>query len=117
MPLDFTGTEKGYSASTAFSALGIAEGERLHPGWAVHIQEMKINGRPYRMTARPYTTSDDGRCTRVNLFNEWVTALPADARVLYGPNISIAPVVIDRGDPVFSRVETIEITFVYGEKR
>ncbi len=115
--LDFTGTEKGYSASTAFSALGIAEGERLHPGWAVHIQEMKINGRPYRMTARPYTTSDDGRCTRVNLFNEWVTALPADARVLYGPNISIAPVVIDRGDPVFSRVETIEITFVYGEKR
>ena len=83
--IDFTGTEQGYSAGVAFSALAIANGEDLHPGWAVHIQEsLKINGEEYKMSGRPYTTSDDGKCTRVNLFNEWVTSIPGDARVLYG---------------------------------
>ena len=115
--LDFTGTDKGYSSGVAFSAIGIAGGETAHPGWALHIRELKINGEPYTLKGRPYTTSDNGVCTRVNLFNEWVTALPADARVLYGPNISISPTVFNRNDEVFSHVETIEVTFVYGPKK
>ena len=45
--LDFTGTDKGYSNSVAFSALGIMNGETLHPDWAVHIKELSINGQPY----------------------------------------------------------------------
>ncbi len=115
--LDFTGTEKGYSAGVAFSAVGLSNAEVLHPGWAVHIKELKINGEPYKMSGRPYTTSDDGRCTRVNLFNEWVTAFPGDARVLYGPNIGISATVLNRADEVIGHVETIEVTFVYGPKR
>lgn len=111
--LDFTGTEQGYSNGVAFSAIGITNGEKVHPGWCVHITECLINGKPYTLKGRPYTTSDDGVCTRVNLFNEWVTALPDSARVLYGPPIGISAQLFDRNDAVFSRVETIEITFRY----
>lgn len=115
--LDFTGTDKGYSNSTAFSAIGIANGETLHPTWCVHITECLINGEPYTFKGRPYTTSDDGKCSRVNLFNEWVTGVPADARVLYGPPIGVSPVLIDRNDPVISHIETISITFLYEERK
>ena len=115
--LDFTGTANGFSNSTAFCALGIMNGETLHPDWAVHIVELTINGEPYKMTGRPYTTSDDGKCTRVNLFNEWVTAVPATARVLYGPPIGASAVVINRNDEVISHIETFSVTFRYEEKK
>jgi endoglucanase len=92
-------------------------GETLHPDWAVHIVELTINGEPYKMTGRPYTTSDDGKCTRVNLVNEWVTAIPGDARVLYGPLISVSPTVLNRNDDVISHIETISVTFVYEQKK
>ena len=115
--LDFTGTEKGFSGGVAFSAIGLSNAEVLHPGWAVHVQEVKINGEPYKLSGRPYTTSDDGKCTRVNLFNEWVTGFPADARVLYGPNIGISATVLNRDDAVIGHVETIEVTFIYGPKK
>ena len=115
--LDFTGTEQGFSNGVAFSALGLANGETIHPGWAIHIQEMKINGEPYKLSGRPYTTSDDGKCTRVNLYNEWVTQVPGDARTLYGPiGIGASPTVINRADEVISHIETIEVTFIYGPK-
>ncbi len=115
--LDFTGCEKGFSTAPAFAALGISNGEILHPGWAVHITSLKVNGEEYKMPGRPYTTSDDGKCTRVNLFNEWVTAIPENARVLYGPNIGITPTPVNRNDALWTRVETLEMTFVYGPKQ
>ena len=115
--LDFTGTERGYSSSVAFSAIGLSNAEILHPGWAIHVQEVRINGEPYKLSGRPYTTSDDGKCTRVNLFNEWVTDFPGDARVLYGPNIGISATCLNRNDTVISHIETIEVTFIYGPKQ
>ena len=115
--LDFTGTANGYSSGIAFSAIGLSNAEMINPGWAIHITDLKVNGETVKMKGRPYTTSDDGRTTRVNLFNEWVTALPADARVLYGPNISITATPIDRADPAFAQIKTIEITFLYGPKQ
>ena len=115
--LDFTGTANGYSASVAFGAIGLSNAEIIHPGWALHITEMKVNGEVYKLPGRPYTTSDDGTCTRMNIFNEWVTSIPADARVLYGPNISISATPINRNDPVFEKIKTIEITFIYGPKK
>ena len=115
--LDFTGTDKGYSNSVAFSAIGIANGEKLHPGWCVHIVECLINGEPYTFKGRPYTTSDNGICTRVNLFNEWVTSIPSTARVLYGPPVGASPCPLDRNDPALSRIETISITFRYAPRQ
>ena len=115
--LDFTGTANGSSASLAFAAIGLSNAETINPGWALQINEVKINGKPYTMKGRPYTTSDDGKCTRVNLFNEWVTAIPGDARVLYGPTFSVSATPFDRNDPLFSAVKTIEISFTYGPKK
>ncbi len=116
--LDFTGTQAGYSSNVAFTALGIANGELLHPGWAVHIQEVRINGEAVKLSGRPYTTSDDRKCTRVNLFNEWVTQVPSDARTYYGPvSIGASPTVLDRSDAAMGQVKTIEVTFIYGPKK
>ena len=115
--LDFTGTANGCSSGVAFAAIGLSNAEVVNPGWAIHITDLKVNGESVKLKGRPYTTSDDGRTTRTNLFNEWVTALPADARVLYGPNISITATPIDRADPAFAQIKTIEVTFKYGPKQ
>ena len=116
--IDFTGTEQGYSAGVAFSALGIANGEDLFPGYCIHITECLINGEKYTLKGRPYTTSDDGHCTRANLFNEWVTKIPRDkARVLYGDLTGISATLINRNDPVISHIESIYITFVYAPRK
>ncbi len=116
--LDFTGTDKGYSASIAFAALGIANGETLHPGWVVDITECKINGEVYRFKGRPYTTSDNGICTRVNLYNSWVTKVPREsARVRYGDLTGTTPTPIDLNSAGMDQIKTIEITFWYGLRK
>jgi len=110
--LDFTGTAMGYSANTAFSALAIANGEDLFPGYIIHIKEVLINGEPFTMVGRPYTCSDDQHCTRVNLYNAWVTQVPADGRTIGGGMTGCTPTPISN-NPVLDHIETIEITFDY----
>lgn len=112
--LDFTGTGVGYSAGIAFGALAITNGDTVHPGWIIDIVEIKINGEAYTLAAKPYTTADNGITTRVNLFNEWVTRIPGDARTADGLLEGISPNIIDRNDSMIPHIETIEITFHYG---
>ena len=113
--LDFTGTEKGYAANTAFSAIGIANGEQKFPGYCIFFTEMKINGETVKLKGRNYTCSDDGKCTRSNLYNEWVDLKTArtGARVLYGDLTGISATVLDRELAVMQQIRTIEITFRY----
>lgn len=108
--LDFTGTDAGKSVGTAFSAIGIANGEELFPGYVIVIKEILINNKPYTMKGRNYTSSDDGLCTRSNLYNEWVPAVPDDARTQGGGKTGCTPTVLEKecGD-----VETLQITFDY----
>ncbi len=109
--LDFTGTDKGFSSSTAFSAIGISNGEDLFPGYLIEIESIKVNGEDYRTFSVGYTTSDDGHCTRMNLHNEWVGSIPEEARTSSGSTDGCSPTFIDKdrlGD-----VKTIEITFNY----
>lgn len=115
--LDFTGTEQGYSASVAFSALGISNGEALYPGYVIDIKEVRINGEVYRLKGRAYTTSDDGLCTRVNLYNEWVTSVPKTARMHGGNLAGATPTPINRNDAPIAQIETIEIDFEYSMQR
>lgn len=110
--LDFTKTGGGFANGTAFCALAIGNGEILYPGYVVTITELTVNGEPYTLTANPYTTSDDQKCTRVNIFNEWVTAVPAEARTADGSLSSVSPVIVDNAD--LSHMETLSITFTYG---
>ena len=109
--LDFTGTSGGFANGVTFCALGIGNGEKLFPGYIIHITEVKINGEVVTMTGLPYTTSDDGICTRVNLYNAWVTAPPADARSMMGSVRNCTPTPM--GQEQFGQVKTLEITFRY----
>lgn len=111
--LDFTGTAQGYSASVAFAAIGISNGEALYPNYVINIKEVRINGEIYRLKGRAYTTSDDGVCTRVNLYNEWVTSVPKTARLPGGNLAGATPTPINRNDAVIAEIRTIEIDFEY----
>lgn len=109
--LDFTGTSGGYANSVVFSALAIANGETLFPGYYVEIQEILINGEPYEIKGQPYTASDDGKCTRVNLYNSWVSQVPDEARVLHDNGKELTPCLLDA--ETLGNVETISVTFEY----
>ncbi|MBQ7848555.1 MAG: cellulase family glycosylhydrolase [Clostridia bacterium] len=116
--IDFSGTQQGYSASVAFAALGIANGEILYPGYVIDIKEVKIDGEIYRLKGRAYTTSDNGVTTRVNLYNEWVTSVPKNtARMHYGNLAGATPTPINRNDAAIAQIHSIYITFEYGPKK
>ncbi len=105
--LDFTGC--GAAKGTAFSALGISNGEQLFPGYTYTIDEILINGEVYEMAGKGYTSSDDGKCTRVNLYNGWVSDIPEEARTADGDltdcSAQIMPLAKKRS------VDTISVTF------
>lgn len=107
--LDFTGTEAGFANGTAFSAIGISNAEVLYPNCVIDIKEVLVNGKAYELTAKPYTTSDNGICTRMNLYNEWVSTLPESARTADGNTTDAAATVVNNED--LTHIETLEITF------
>lgn len=109
--LDFTGTGNGYANSVAFSALGIANGETLYPGYVATVKEIKVNGQSYAMQGDSYTCSDDGKCTRVNIYNAWV-GTPTSGRTESGDLTGVTPTLLDA--TTLGNVETISITFYYG---
>ena len=109
--LDFTGTDKGYDTGFSFSALGLSNGEILYPGYFIDIKEVLINGEAYTLTGEPYTTADDQICTRVNLYNPWVAAVPDEARSIDGTPADASPKIID--PEAYSEIKTISITFEY----
>ncbi len=110
--LDFTGTDSGKATNINFSALGILHGEDLFPGYYIDIKEVKINGEAYELKGKPYTTADDGSCTRVNLYNEWVPEVPLDeARVSDGDLTGVTAMPLD--GPNMGDIYTIEVTFEY----
>ncbi len=109
--LDFTGTEAGYADSVVFCALAIANGETLFPGYTIDIDEILVNGEACHLSGRPYTTSDDAVCTRVNLYNAWVTTVPDEARTTGGSLVYASPTVLD--PETLGHVETISVPFTY----
>ena len=109
--LDFTGTSAGYANSTAFAAIGIYNGEILYPGYLINITDVRVNGEPYKLTGKPYTTADDSKCTRLNLFNDWVTKIPKDARTMDGSLNYASAKLFDI--ETLGQIKTLSITFDY----
>ena len=73
-----------------------------------------------KFKGRNYTCSDDGKCTRTNLFNEWVNmkAVGKDtARVLFGDLTGISATLLDRSNPIMNRIETLSVTFTYAPRK
>ncbi len=114
--IDFSETVNNKGISFAFSALGIANGEANYPGWVITLKSVKVDGKEYKLTKEGFTTSDDGKTTRHNLYNEWVTVDPSTikgARANGGlKGKSASP--LNKSDPAFQAMKTLEITFHYG---
>ncbi len=116
--LDFTETVQGYSNSIAFAAIGIGNGELIFPGYVIDVKDVQINGEKYNLKGRAYTTSDNGICTRVNLYNSWVpTPNYATARTHYGSTCGITATPIKVTDAAIAQIKTIYITFEYGPQK
>lgn len=98
----------------AFTAVGIVNGEKTFNGYYINVTEMKVNGEAIEL-GKGYTSSDDGITTRENLYNEWVTDLPSDARRADGDLEGASPVIVDK--EAFGAVKTVEVTFdfIYGK--
>ncbi len=105
--LDFAGVS---AKGTSFCALGISNGETLFPGYIATIDEIKVNGEPIELNGKCYTSSDDGKCTRVNLYNEWVPKAPDDARTVDGSTEGCSAQILDLSN---TKLDTLEVTFTY----
>ncbi|MDR0294242.1 MAG: glycoside hydrolase family 5 protein [Oscillospiraceae bacterium] len=111
--LDFTGTGAGYADGIVFAAVGLINGEILFPGYIMDIKEIRINGEPAEPSGKLYTTSDNKVCTRVNLYNEWVSDIPAEARAAGGDLTGATPAPLEHY--VNEHIETITVIFDYIE--
>lgn len=106
--LDFTETPDGAASGVAFAALGIVNGENTMPGWYIRINEIRVNGEAIAFD-KGYTSSDDGITTRMNIYNEWVSDLPADARSFDGKIDDTNWMIVDSA--AFASVKTVEVDF------
>ncbi|MBR1739669.1 MAG: glycoside hydrolase family 5 protein [Ruminococcus sp.] len=104
-------SQAGGGNGFAFSALGIYNGEKFYPGYIIDITDIKINGESVEQSTPEYTNSDDGNCTRVNIYNGWVSDLPDDARTADGSLEGCSPIILDTG--ALPRISRIDITFDY----
>ncbi len=106
--LDFTGTATGSSLGIAFAAVQIENGLGLFPGAIITVDEVKVNGAAIAY-GKGYSSSDDGKELRSNIFNEWVSELPADAKRADGDLTDATPTPVSAAD--FADVKTVEVTF------
>lgn len=107
--LDFT--DLGGVHGTAFSALGIYNGEALFPDYTITIDSILVNGEEYALAAKEYTASDDGNCTRVNLYNQWVPTVPEEARTVDGDTTGCSAQIMPLDSN--TRIDTLTVTFTY----
>lgn len=115
---DFTQTEFKTARSFAFSAIGISNGEILFPGYCIELKSFEVNGKTYTPTSKGYTCSDDGICTRYNIYNEWVKMdwaknNPDKARCLDGKLDRKRPIIVDKDAAMLQEMETLYITFEF----
>lgn len=106
--LDFTKTETGSSAGIAFAAVQIPEGQAMFPNAVITVKEIKINDQVVEY-GKGYTSSDDQKELRSNIYNAWVSELPTDARRADGDLEGATPTPV--AAEAFSDVKTIDVTF------
>ena len=112
--IDFTGTSGGYANGLGFAALGLSFGEDNFEGNFMNVTSIVINGEAIALSKILYTTSDDEHCTRVNLYNPWVSQPITDGRTQNPNLLQFATAQLLDPDTIGdeqNRVYTIEITF------
>jgi len=109
--LDFTKTADGKAYGISFTAPIIQGGTTTLPGYIMTVDKIEINGNPVEFT-KGYTNDEDGNL-RTNIYNAWVSSLPADARTSDGSLDGASAVVVD--PEVFAEVQTVYVTFTLAE--
>lgn len=119
---DTTGDVNGEYTPEGLSFLSvmIPDGETMYPGAVITVDSIKVDGNEIALSAKNYTSSDDGKETRTNLYNSWVNAPSEDARTpdgaLYDEDGNALDACADYSaqivDPAdFSQWTTVEVTF------
>lgn len=102
----------GNPKGVAFAALGISNGETLFPGYAITIDSFRVNGEEKEI-GKGYTSSDDDKCTRMNLYNGWVHKVPDNARTADGSLEDVSAQIWEAGKN--ERIMSIEISFTFSK--
>ena len=77
--------ENGYTCGgTDFCAVIVQDGTKLFPDMSIEIKEIRVDGKPVEMTAKNYTSSDDGVEMRANIYNHFISSFPDDAHTAEG---------------------------------
>lgn len=84
---DITGDPvNGYTcAGVDFAAIQVLDGTTLFPDMSIEIREIRVDGKPIELAAKNYTSSDDGKEMRSNIYNHFVSKIPDDAHTAEGP--------------------------------
>ncbi len=84
---DATGDANGdlVVSGVSFAAVIVKGGTTLYPNMSIEINEIRLDGKPVETVAKNYTSSDDGKEMRANIYNQWVSKFPEDAHTAQGP--------------------------------
>lgn len=67
-----------------FMSVMIKDGEKLFPNAVITVNAVKVDGKELELSAKAYTSSDDGAETRANIYNTWVSKPASDGRCAEG---------------------------------
>ena len=83
---DATGDANGdlVVSGVQFAAVIVRDGTTLFPNMSIEINEIRLDGTPVETVAKNYTSSDDGKEMRANIYNQWVNKFPEDAHTAEG---------------------------------
>ncbi len=97
----------------SFAAVIIKGGTTLYPNMCIEIKEIRMDGKPITMNAKNYTSSDDGKEMRANIYNQWVNNFPDDAHTADGAVTGdfgeYSSQIVEPGD--FKQWQKIEVDF------
>ena len=96
------------TAGLTFSAISINNGEENYPGCFIRINAVRVNGQSISV-GKGYTTSEDGRNTRMYLYREWNGDQTMGARRYDGDMADISTMIVDRN--AFEAVKRVEVDF------
>lgn len=96
-----------------FAAVKVIDGTKLFPDMSIEIKEIRVDGKPIEMTAKNYTSSDDGEEMRSNIYNHFVSNFPEDAHnaegAVTGDFGEYSSMIINPDD--FASWTTVEVDF------
>lgn len=110
-----TDPNAGYEcAGIVFGAVKVMDGTTLFPNMSIEITEIRVDGVAVELTAKNYTSSDDGKEMRANIYNSYVSSMPEDAHTAAGPVGTTefgeySSMIVDTAD--FISWTTIEVDF------